>query len=93
MEGILSGNRARVTVGRYESTNSERIGNSTLDPTGENAVVVRMAKQRGRMTRKLPSWSQQIKAFCRSAGLSQTGCVFGLGPLWPATLPSFYSAV
>ena len=32
-----------------------------------------MAKQRGRMTRKLPSWSQQLKAFRRSVGLSQTG--------------------
>jgi transcriptional regulator with XRE-family HTH domain len=31
------------------------------------------------MKRKLPSWSQQIKAFRRSAGLSQTGLASKLG--------------
>ncbi len=31
------------------------------------------------MTRRLPSWSQQIKAFRRSAGLSQTGLASKLG--------------
>jgi transcriptional regulator with XRE-family HTH domain len=31
------------------------------------------------MKRKLPSWSQQIKAFRRSAGLSQTGLASELG--------------
>ncbi len=31
------------------------------------------------MKRKLPSWSQQIKAFRRSAGLSQTGLSSKLG--------------
>ena len=31
------------------------------------------------MKRKLPSWSQQIKAFRRSPGLSQTGLASKLG--------------
>jgi transcriptional regulator with XRE-family HTH domain len=31
------------------------------------------------MTRKLPIWSQQIKVFRRSAGLSQTGLASKLG--------------
>ena len=31
------------------------------------------------MTRKLPSWSQQIKAFRRSAGLTQIGLASKLG--------------
>ena len=31
------------------------------------------------MKRKLPKWSQQIKAFRRSAGLSQTGLASKLG--------------
>jgi len=31
------------------------------------------------MKRKLPSWSQQIKAFRRSVGLSQTGLASKLG--------------
>ncbi len=31
------------------------------------------------MTRRLPSWSQQIKAFRRSTGLSQTGLASKLG--------------
>ena len=31
------------------------------------------------MTRRLSSWSQQIKAFRRSAGLSQTGLASELG--------------
>ncbi len=31
------------------------------------------------MTRKLPSWSQQIKAFRRNAGLTQTGLASKLG--------------
>ncbi len=31
------------------------------------------------MKRKLPSWSQQIKAFRRSVGLSQTGLASNLG--------------
>ena len=31
------------------------------------------------MTRRLPSWSQQIKAFRRSVGLSQTGLASKLG--------------
>ncbi len=31
------------------------------------------------MKRKLPSWSQQLKAFRRSAGLTQTGLASKLG--------------
>ena len=31
------------------------------------------------MTRKLPSWSQQIKAFRRNVGLTQTGLASKLG--------------
>ncbi len=31
------------------------------------------------MTRKLPSWSQQLKAFRRCAGLTQTGLASKLG--------------
>ena len=31
------------------------------------------------MTRKLPSWSQQIKTFRRSVGLTQTGLASKLG--------------
>ncbi len=31
------------------------------------------------MTRRLPSWSQQIKTFRRSVGLSQTGLASKLG--------------
>ncbi len=31
------------------------------------------------MSRPLPKWSQQLKAFCRSADLSQTGLASKLG--------------
>ena len=31
------------------------------------------------MSRPLPKWSQQIKAFCRNAGLTQTGLASKLG--------------